>query len=301
MKITRFIRRLNDASSRDYSRVVRNELYRERIENTAYNSEVLGLNRQERDEHIVVSLTTYGERIYTVYKTIESIMEQSVKADRIILWLSADEFSLNLLPEILKKMMVRGLEIKFCKDLRSYKKLIPTIKLCPDNLIITVDDDMIYPKDMIEGMYKTHLKYPDCIVFNYGCEITLDKDKNVLPYDLWKDYGDFTKPSLMYMGIGVGGIMYSENLLHGDVVNEKDFKMLAPFADDLWFKIMAYRKNVKYVQNNFAQKILRTTDFLNRFITVEDEQREKLGNKNVADKKNDIQLSALIKKYDIKF
>ena len=39
------------------------------------------------DADIIVSLTTYGRRIHSVYATIESLMEQTMKANRIILWL----------------------------------------------------------------------------------------------------------------------------------------------------------------------------------------------------------------------
>ena len=39
------------------------------------------------DHEIIVSLTTYGKRFYDVAITIESIMEQTMKANRIILWI----------------------------------------------------------------------------------------------------------------------------------------------------------------------------------------------------------------------
>ena len=41
----------------------------------------------KRKDEIVVSLTTYGNRIHEVYLTIESLLHQTVKPDRIILWL----------------------------------------------------------------------------------------------------------------------------------------------------------------------------------------------------------------------
>lgn len=39
------------------------------------------------DHDIIVSLTTYGRRIHSVYMAIESVMEQTMKPNRIILWL----------------------------------------------------------------------------------------------------------------------------------------------------------------------------------------------------------------------
>ena len=67
-----------------------------------------GLNTfNTRETQIVVSLTTYGGRIHEVYKTIQSLFMQSVKADRIILWLAEDEFNPDNLPRILQQWKKR--------------------------------------------------------------------------------------------------------------------------------------------------------------------------------------------------
>ena len=66
-------------------------------------------------ESITISLTTFGPRIETVYLTIESLMQQSLKADRIVLCLAKSEFSEAGLPTALKKQRERGLEILFCE------------------------------------------------------------------------------------------------------------------------------------------------------------------------------------------
>lgn len=300
-KIKRFLIKLNSAISRDYSRLCKNEVYRAMFEFMSHNNSFKGVLEECDNEKIIVSLTTYGERIYSVHRTIESLMQQTMKASRIILWLSEDEFDDKNLPIILKKMQDRGLEIKYCPDYKSYKKLIPTLQLDKESIIITVDDDMIYPAYMIENMYKTHCQYPDAIVFNYGCELAIDSEHKILPYDKWCDCGDFSTPSVMYMGIGVGGILYPPMSLHSDVVCVKEFQNLAPKADDLWFKIMSYRLGTKYVQTCFGKKILSPADFLSEYITIEDEQRERLGTENVINKANDHQMKALIERYSIKF
>ena len=79
---------------------------------------------------IIVSLTTFGRRLWRVYLTIESIMQQSMKANRIVLWVN--ESYKEKLPQILYLQMQRGLEVRFCKDIRSYTKLIPSLLTFPD-------------------------------------------------------------------------------------------------------------------------------------------------------------------------
>ena len=299
-KLKNLIYRFNAAISRDYSRMCRNEIYRAMYENLAHTDAEFGVE-PDSEANVIVSLTTYGERIYTVHKTIESIMRQTYKANRIILWLDQDEFTLDALPIVLQKMTNRGLEIKFCPNYKSYKKLIPTLQLTRESNVITVDDDMIYPLSMIENMHRTHLKHPDCVIFNYGTEMVFDQNGEVLPYTQWIDKGDFTTPSNHYMGIGVGGIWYPVGSLHDDVLDVEAFTKLAPRADDLWFKVMSFRNGTKQVQTCFGERILDTNGFLNRFVTIEDEQREKLGTANVICGQNDVQLADLIKEYNVKF
>ena len=65
---------------------------------TLYSKEPGTSEQMYCDHEIVISLTTYGKRIETAYLAISSLMRQSRKANRIILWLSEEEFSGKELP-----------------------------------------------------------------------------------------------------------------------------------------------------------------------------------------------------------
>lgn len=73
------------------------------------------------DHEVVVSLTSYGERIRYAYLAIESIMQGALKPNRIVLWLSDDEKD-KILPATLQLQIKRGLEVRYCPDIRSYTK-----------------------------------------------------------------------------------------------------------------------------------------------------------------------------------
>lgn len=78
-------------------------------------------------EKMVVSLTTFPLRIGKVYLTIQSILRQSRPADRVLLWLSKEEFPEEAqLPENLLRLKERGLDIRFCDNIRSFKKVFYT-------------------------------------------------------------------------------------------------------------------------------------------------------------------------------
>ncbi|MGL5426399.1 MAG: hypothetical protein ACRDAS_00590, partial [Cetobacterium sp.] len=92
---------------------------------------------KSKEPQIIVSLTTYNKRIYDVHLTIESLFRQTLMPNKIILWLAEDEFNRYNIPFMLQKLEKKGLEIGFCKDLKSYKKLIPTLVKYPNDIVIT--------------------------------------------------------------------------------------------------------------------------------------------------------------------
>ena len=97
----------------------------------------------QRDSTIVVSLTSYGKRVKgSVIYTIYSLLKQTVQPERIVLWLNEKEYSDNNLPAKLRFLCRYGLEVRYCRDIRSYTKIIHALSAFPDRHIITVDDDI---------------------------------------------------------------------------------------------------------------------------------------------------------------
>lgn len=195
---------------------------------------------QERisDTEVIVSLTTYSKRFYEVYLTIESIMQGTVKPNRIILWL-ADEMKNLPIPVSLQRQMERGLEIGYTKDIRSFKKLIPTLKKYPESIIITIDDDVLYEYDLIENLVNAYNADP-CHV--HGARLrSFNLDKHGMPEDYrkWKEVHSVGVASPRNMCIGVGGVLYPPHCFTEEVFNEAVFMGLCPHADDIWFWCMA--------------------------------------------------------------
>ena len=81
-----------------------------------------GLNTKKRNETYIVSFTSFPARIEDIWITIETLLRQSFKPDKIILWLAEEQFPDKKLPESLIKLTERGLSIEYCEDLRSHKK-----------------------------------------------------------------------------------------------------------------------------------------------------------------------------------
>lgn len=200
---------------------------------------------QYGEEQLIVSLTSYGQRIHKVHLTIESIMRQTLKPNKIILWLDENEFSDETIPTSLKMLRQRGLEVKYTEDIKSFKKLIPTLSLFPTDNIITIDDDCIYPPNLTDVLFSQHKKNPTDIICSHAHIIDFYPNGQLKPYIEWNDPPkNVSRASLSFLPVGFGGIFYPPHSLHPDVFRKDLFMSLCPAADDMWFKIMAIKNNV---------------------------------------------------------
>lgn len=247
----------------------------------------------KRDDRIVVSLTSFGKRVDEVYLTIYSLLKQTIKPDVIVLWLAENEFNDSDIPETLKSLKKMGLTIKYTKDIRSYKKLIPALYEYPNDIIVTVDDDMIYRADLVEKLYKSYLENPNCIICGRANQISFDGNESLKPYTEWDFDVSREEPSASIIATGVGGVLYFPGCLDKEVLNEKAFMSLSPTSDDIWFKCMATIKGVKYkiIDKNSTESTSNIR--LNSYAFGE------LSEVNIHQGKNDLHFKNVIKAYQI--
>lgn len=255
-----------------------------------------GITHKKRQLKIIVSLTSYPARIEEVSYTIYSLLEQSLKPDEIVLWLGHDKFPNKEkdLPDMLLNLRKRGLSIKWCKDIRSYTKLIPTLKLYPDDIIVTADDDIYYPKDWLEKLYQSYQKHPAEIHCHRVHKITFDSQRHILPYKEWIQCYMTDYPTYTNFLTGVGGVLYPPHSLYKDVLKSSLFLKLAPYADDIWFWAMAVMKGTKI--RNVKKGYSKLT-----YVNPEREygiiEGATLAAENVVNGKNDEQLKKILKRY----
>tara|TARA_R110001583_G_scaffold69129_2_gene196182 strand:- start:23725 stop:24651 length:927 start_codon:yes stop_codon:yes gene_type:complete len=244
------------------------------------------------DVELTVSFTTYSKRIHDVHLVVESIAQQTIKPNRLILWLDEKEFTLATIPLILHKQIKRGLEIRFCPNYRSYKKLIPTLELYSHTNIITIDDDILYPYDFIEQLVNEAKLQPDCIIAHQVHKMKYNKQNKLLPYSEWELVSPNSEPSLYIFPVGIGGVYYPVNSLDPTCLNINEFLTLAPNADDVWFKSMSLMKRIK------CKKVNDNRIFSKRFLLIHHTQDIALRNKNLEGSENDPQISAVFSKYN---
>lgn len=212
---------------------------------------------------LIVSLTSYPLRIPTLHYTLYSLFTQSYKPDKIILWLSLEEFPQGEreLPQSVLSFKECGLDIQWCQDnIRSYKKIIPALEQYPNSIIITADDDIIYPKDWLLRLHNAYVENPKLIHCHRAHRITFDKNGALLPYGKW-EFGiqnTQTSPSFLNFFTGIGGVLYPPHSLYKDITKPERFLSLAPLQDDIWCFAMAVLNGTKInvVKDNYTDEYL---------------------------------------------
>lgn len=254
----------------------------------------LSEDKNNVDDGLIVSFTSFPARIKKVHLVVESILRQSVLPDRIILWLSKEQFpSEESLPKKLLEQKGRGLEIVICEgDLRSYKKFYYTVRDYPKSDFIIIDDDIFYPSDTIETLLYFNKKYPNTVCFNRGSQLNV-LDNKIFNYKSWFQLEKRTEPRYDIMPTGVGGVYYPANVLNEHVLNDEIFLNTCKLADDIWLYAMTLLNDNKLVKTNNNKT----------FLPVINKNNITLTSVNVGEDLNDVQINNVrdyfIKEYDI--
>lgn len=200
---------------------------------------------------VIVSLTTFPARIGKVWLVVETMMRQSVKPDKIILWLSEEQFpTLDTLPKQLLSLRQRGLEIRLCpQDIRSHKKYYYTLKEYPEDIMITIDDDIFYHSKILENLLLKHKENPSAVVATHTHIIKFnDNTSQLLPYAQWER--NVRTDSNLFLCSG-GGTLFPPHSLYKDITNLRLALQLCPKADDVWLNAMAYLAHTNIIRSSF--------------------------------------------------
>jgi hypothetical protein len=251
----------------------------------------IGINTTEkREKKYIVSLTSFPARIDDVWICVETILRQSFKPDAIILWLSQDQFNEVTLPQNLTNLVERGLTIRFVSgDIRSHKKYKYALEEFPHDYIITLDDDLYYDEGLIQNLVELKEQFPNCIPTNRVHKMTF-RNNSIQPYGRWFHNAFDNNPSHNLVQTGGYGTLYFSTDLYKEYNDEEVFLKFAPFADDLWLKIMVLLQGKKVVTNSKYNKDP---------LSVKRSQNNKLVTQNVLGGGNDSQFKSLLKHFDL--
>ena len=206
---------------------------------------------------VIVSLTSFPAAIPYAVRAIQSILEGSVLPNKMVLYLTFSQFPQGKIPLELQDLSDTNplFEIRnYDEDIRSYRKLIPSLNDFPNDIIVTVDDDVWYHKNMLRDLLCLHEQIPNVILAHRAKRIKINA-----PYRKWKKYRWYSflakKLHFSFRNIqtGVGGVLYPPNSLNSEMLDPEIFKEIAPTADDIWFWAAAVANGTQIVPFPFGR------------------------------------------------
>ena len=193
--------------------------------------------------NLVVSLTSTGERIKYILPTLYSLALQSGKPDLIVLWLGKD----RAYPKrILSKIRETGILIKYREDLGPNTKYCYAFDEYHNDVVITVDDDIIYDKEMTQELYRAYQKHPEAVTARRVHKIRFGRNREPLKYKDWIwEYRDSASPDHDLFATGTGGVLYPPGVLGLKCWKNMDFLKICPKADDIWLKFCELKGGIR--------------------------------------------------------
>lgn len=194
---------------------------------------------------VIISLTSFPARIGSVDLVIRSLLAQTVKPWKIILWLTHQEFpeGERSLPEYLLAL-TRGtnFEIDWSNEnYRPYNKLVHALRKYPDCAIVTVDDDILYPPDLLERLSLAWHENPNA-VNSLRAHIITSRSGRIAHYREWIMDAGLEGVSNDFFLTGVGGVLYPPGCLDTRATDMSLAHQITPKNDDIWFWAMAILK-----------------------------------------------------------
>lgn len=226
----------------------RNQIQQE-TERIFANAETHQVNRKKRNIPIIVSLTSIPDRLPYVQYPVRCMLRQSVKPDKIILYLDRAGLNDDMLPEELLALKKNGLEIVYVEDLGPHTKFFYALQTYKDCYVVTIDDDQIYGRDLIKNLLKTENAHRGAVCARRVVKMNFTQCGIPYPYRSFKAVADKAEYSGRdILALGVGGVLYPPHCLDHAEYDPELMRKVAWHNDDIWLKAQELLQGVDVVK-----------------------------------------------------
>jgi len=203
---------------------------------------------------LIVSLTSYPPRFRTLAFTLRSLLRQTVKANRIILWIAHSD--MPLLPQNVTDLQTAGLEIRATGDIKSYKKILPALDAFPNAFIATADDDIYYRSTWLEQLVEGVSLADRIISCHRANEIIFDSEGRFKSSRAWVPVTRKKQQKTLFPH-GCGGVLFPPGILTHTVEDRAAALSLCPYNDDLWLYWIGRRNGATYKVVDHRHKLIQ--------------------------------------------
>ena len=211
---------------------------------------------KEKQKNLIISLTTSMEAIKSllVDRLIKSILDQTVIPFKIIL--SINKEYVNYLSDSLKLLIKNNtIELIYIKeDLHYLNKYYYIPNKYKKNILVVVDDNIIFEKNAIENLLKSYILNPNAVSARRVYKMTFNNKGHLMPFNLWiKDYNREKRPKFYLFAIHGEGALFPPNALN-TIGNFIFYFKKVMNASDFIIKSFELKENIKTVYVNNSKK-----------------------------------------------
>lgn len=194
-------------------------------------------------------MTTYPARFNSALVAIKSINKQTIKPHALIINISEEDW------QAAKSDFIDDAKLAFdgevivepCVNLKPANKIIPTAQKYKDNIIVTFDDDIVYPSDRAEKLIEKHNEYPQNPIAFRTRRVSFDNEKP-MPYGSWQIAYDVEGPNKLNFPTSVSGSLYPSNFFPDSFFDIDNYVKLSHSADDVWTYFHVLLKGSAFVK-----------------------------------------------------
>jgi len=198
-------------------------------------------------QKIIISLTILPSRLKNSQKCIQSLLSQDTKPDAIYIWhpqnCRRDKTVVKEMPPYLQNPLIHNLKVE---DMGPITKILPSLKKewnNKDTIIITADDDVIYPKNWVSGLVEASDKSPNS-VFCYRGRNFRDKQNPLYAHTNLVGGHRVKKNTEVDIVTGTWGALYKPQFFKEEFF-DVDLSSKFFFVDDIWISGQLKKHGVK--------------------------------------------------------
>ena len=163
-------------------------------------------------------------------------------------------------------------------------------------MVITIDDDILYPPDRIENLYRCYLRFPEAVSAGRADFVPISEQEEMPPVTIWPEEVDawVLQPSMQLYAMGVNAVLYPTALFAqvSEFLDKDTIRRICPYADDLWLKAMQAVAGIPVVVSEPDQPLP---------ISTEESQDTALWHYNCVDGGNNVQWKQIEQEIDARY
>lgn len=202
-----------------------------------------------------ISLTSIQQKQNELKKTLQTVLNQTLKVDKCYIYLSEEPYLLDkgftdrkLNDELQQFISSNNIfEIRWTKNTGPYRKLLPLLKekFNEDCIIITLDDDIEFDKNLVKNLVTDYNKHKCCISYR-GFNMDYKNSIKNISYKN-SDNNNKTGIDLYNFSTNGAGTLFHPSFFHNkpDLIFNDMFYTEFPTCDDIWYNFCRIANNIK--------------------------------------------------------